>query len=56
MTERPINWERIERLMLRSFTGSGITDQEQADLQEAFERARDRYAALHATVRDTEIR
>lgn len=51
----PIAWGRIERLMLRSFTGDRITDTEQADLEDAFARDRARYAELSRTVRATEI-
>jgi hypothetical protein len=49
------DWDRIERLMHRSFTGGKLTDTEQAELQAAFRWDRDRYAALHQTVVTAEV-
>lgn len=51
-----VDWGRVERLMLKSFTGGGLTDPELLFLQGAFELDRDRYAALSRSVRHEEIK
>ena len=50
-----VDWIRVERLMLKSFTGGGVTPEEQEFLEGAWKLDKTRYAALSRSVRRKEI-
>lgn len=51
----PIDWEEVERLMLRSFVGTGLSIEEMATLERAYRRERKLYRAASQRVRAVEI-
>lgn len=54
-TREPIDWVRIETLMLAAFRGTPLTDREQQQLNTAFKRDAKKYSALHQQVVREEI-
>ena len=51
---KPVDWTAIERLCLRSFTGGGLSDDEQSVLQDAYRRFPEEYAVRTQATRDEE--
>lgn len=51
---KPVDWRLIKSLCLRSFTGGGLSTDEQAVLEDAFRRFPEEYRAQTAAVRDEE--
>jgi hypothetical protein len=50
-----INWDNIERLMLKSFTGGDLNDRDQELVRQAWEADANEYARRHRRVKDDEI-
>ncbi len=53
--KKPIDWFRIKRLMLKSFTGGGLTSEELDEIQAAYKAAPKQYSKLHAEVKAAEV-
>jgi len=49
-----VNWERVERLSLRAFTGGGLSEEEFGYLQMAFNFDRAEYTKRTRAVREAE--
>jgi len=52
---RATNWFRIEQLMLKSFTGQALTEDEQREVQKAYEGDPKEYGQRHQRVVYEEI-
>jgi hypothetical protein len=50
-----INWDKIEFFIFKSFTGQGLTHQEQTLIETAYKKFPLKYKTLHQTVKNTEI-
>lgn len=50
-----INWDNIERLMLKSFTGESLNERDQALVEQAHKADPREYAARHQKVKADEI-
>ena len=51
----PIDWELVERVMLKSIRGKPTTFEEKAAYEDAYARDPKEYGLRHATVRGTEV-
>ena len=51
-----IDWDKVERLMLRSFTGGGLTEEEQKLVQAAYKADPKEYGERNHRVRGDEIK
>jgi hypothetical protein len=49
------DWAEVERLMLRSFTGSALSEHEQALIRAAYEAHPVEYGERHRKIKDEEI-
>jgi len=49
------DWDEVERLMLRSFTGSALSEREQALIRAAYEAQPAEYGKRHRKIKDEEI-
>lgn len=54
MVTLEVDWQEVERLCLRSFTGQNPTDKEMAILQDAYKRFPEEYVARTNAVREEE--
>ena len=54
MKTEPINWSLVERLCLRSFTGSALSEDEMRVLTKAYQEEPEEYARRTHAVRDEE--
>ena len=55
MKPDPINWSAVERLMLKSFTGGGLTEDEQRTVQRAHGADPKGYAERHSRIVREEV-
>ena len=53
-TLKPIDWIVVERLCRRSFTGGGLSGDEQAVMEDAYRRFPEEYVKRTKAVRDEE--
>lgn len=51
-----IDWNRLERIMLRSFRGEHLSDEDNDLCQQAFNADPEQYAQHHKAVKEEEIR
>ena len=50
-----IDWSRIERLMLKSFTGGGLSEDEQRQVEAAHKASPKEYGERHAIIVQDEV-
>jgi|WetSurMetagenome_2_1015567.scaffolds.fasta_scaffold538703_2 hypothetical protein len=50
-----VDWACVEQLMLASFRGRQLTDQETDTIRVAYETDRKRYSSIHKMMKITEI-
>jgi len=52
--QKPIDWYRIKQLVLKSFTGRGMTEDETRECHDAMTRAPEEYSERSRLVREAE--
>lgn len=55
MSKPTVEWSKIERLMLQSFTGGGLTEDEQSTVQRAHKADPKGYSERHARIVREEV-
>lgn len=51
---KPVDWEAVERLCLRAFTGGGLSPEEQATLENAYRQEPKEYVRRTQAIREGE--
>lgn len=52
---QPVEWSKVDGLMLKSFTGGGLTESEQATVQAAFLAEPAEYGKRHTRIVRDEV-